>query len=107
MTIHYEWNENISVGNEKIDAQHKKLLTHINKIMDAVVYGVDSKEVKEKTVEFLGEYVQKHFSYEEEYMKENNYPDIKITSHIAPKLNHLGSKKPNIIEGLNFYFQNR
>lgn len=38
---------------------------------------------------------------------ENNYPDMKITSHIEPKLNHMGSKKPNIIEGLNFYFQNR
>lgn len=38
---------------------------------------------------------------------ETNYPDMKIMSHTAPKLNHLGSKKPNIIEGLNFYFQNR
>lgn len=38
---------------------------------------------------------------------QNDYPDIKIMSHIEPQLSHQGSRKPNIIEGLNFYFQNR
>jgi uncharacterized protein len=38
---------------------------------------------------------------------QNNYPDITIKSHLEPHLDHLGSKNPNIIEGLNFYFQNR
>lgn len=38
---------------------------------------------------------------------QNNYPDIKITSHLEPHLNHRGSENPNIIEGLKFYFQNR
>lgn len=37
----------------------------------------------------------------------NNYPDIKIKSHFEPQLNHRGSEKPNIIEGLNYYFKNR
>jgi len=37
----------------------------------------------------------------------NNYPDIKITSHLEPHLNHRGSENPDIIEGLKFYFQNR
>jgi len=38
---------------------------------------------------------------------QNYYPDIQIKSHIEPDLYHRGSEKPNIIEGLNFYFQNR
>jgi hypothetical protein len=38
---------------------------------------------------------------------EKNYPGIQIKRHIEPKLYHRGSEKPNIIEGLNFYFQNR
>jgi predicted alpha/beta superfamily hydrolase len=38
---------------------------------------------------------------------QNNYHDIKIKSHFEPQLNHRGSEKPNIIEGLNFYFKNR
>jgi len=37
----------------------------------------------------------------------NNYPGIKISKHLEPHLNHVGSKNPNIIEGLNFYFKNR
>lgn len=37
----------------------------------------------------------------------DNYSSIKITSHIEPHLDHMGSEKPNIIEGLNFYFKNR
>ena len=38
---------------------------------------------------------------------QNYYPDIQIKSHIEPDLYHRGSEKPNIEEGLNFYFQNR
>jgi predicted alpha/beta superfamily hydrolase len=38
---------------------------------------------------------------------QNNYSDMKITSHLEPHLDHMGSKNPNIIEGLKFYFQNR
>lgn len=37
----------------------------------------------------------------------DNYPDIIIRNHIEPHLDHKGSEKPNIIEGLRFYFQNR
>ena len=37
----------------------------------------------------------------------DNYPDIRIMNNIEPHLDHKGSEKPNIIEGLNFYFQNR
>ncbi len=37
----------------------------------------------------------------------NQYPNMKITRHIEPQLDHMGSRNPNILEGLNFYFQNR
>lgn len=38
---------------------------------------------------------------------QNYYPDINTKSYIEPDLYHRGSEKPNIIEGLKFYFQNR
>lgn len=38
---------------------------------------------------------------------QNNYPQMLIKRHLEPHLNHRGSENPNIIEGLNFYFQNR
>ncbi len=36
-----------------------------------------------------------------------NYPGIKLERHLEPHLDHVGSKNPNIIEGLHFYFENR
>ncbi|CAN5655527.1 hypothetical protein BH11BAC1_BH11BAC1_25810 [soil metagenome] len=38
---------------------------------------------------------------------QSNYPGIQIKSHMEPRLDHRGSENPNIIEGLDFYFQNR
>lgn len=36
-----------------------------------------------------------------------NYPRIKLERHLEPHLDHVGSKNPNILEGLHFYFENR
>jgi len=38
---------------------------------------------------------------------ENHYPGISLARHLAPHQDHVGSKKPNIIQGLQFYFQNQ
>ena len=38
---------------------------------------------------------------------QNNYPDLIIKKNLEPHLSHGGSKNPNIINALNFYFQNR
>lgn len=37
----------------------------------------------------------------------NNYPSMKISKHREAHLDHMGSKQPNIKEGLKFYFQNK
>lgn len=37
----------------------------------------------------------------------NNYSNIKIEKHLEPHLDHMGSKNPNIIVGLEYYFLNR
>ena len=38
---------------------------------------------------------------------EKNYPGIALERQLQPHLDHQGSKNPNIIDGLHFYFQNR
>ncbi len=38
---------------------------------------------------------------------QNNYPNMKLSKHIEPQLEHSGSKNPNIQKGLNYYFENR
>lgn len=37
----------------------------------------------------------------------NNYTNIKLGKNLEKNLDHLGSRNPNIIKGLNYYFQNR
>lgn len=37
----------------------------------------------------------------------DNYSDIRLSRNREEELDHVGSKNPNIIKGLNFYFQNR
>lgn len=38
---------------------------------------------------------------------QNNYSGMKVKSHLEPHLEHTGSRNPNILQGLNFYFHNR
>jgi len=38
---------------------------------------------------------------------QDNYTNIKLAKNIASNLDHLGSKDPNIVQGLNYYFKNR
>lgn len=37
----------------------------------------------------------------------DNYSEIKLAKNIEKNLDHLGSRNPNIVKGLNYYFQNR
>lgn len=37
----------------------------------------------------------------------NNYSDIKLSKNLEKNLDHMGSRNPNIIKGLNYYFKNR
>jgi len=37
----------------------------------------------------------------------DNYTNIKLTKNLEKNLDHMGSRNPNIINGLNYYFQNR
>jgi hemerythrin-like metal-binding protein len=73
MTIYFEWKSGMSVEEENIDKQHQKLLEQLNKIIDAMVFGVTSKEVQE-AVSFFEGYFKEHFFYEESYMEKHNYP---------------------------------
>lgn len=38
---------------------------------------------------------------------QGNYPSIVIQKHLEPHLDHMGSRNPNILKGLTFYFKYR
>lgn len=68
------WNNAYSVGVEKIDGQHKRLIDLVNDLSDASSTG-KTKEVIEKVLAGLVEYTQYHFGTEEELMGKHAYPD--------------------------------
>ncbi len=77
MVPHFDWSEDMSVGNDTIDEQHKKLLGQINVIIDRVSGNgvIDEKDVV-ISLNFFFEYAKQHLAYEEEYMAKGGYPEI-------------------------------
>jgi hemerythrin len=57
----------------RIDEQHQELIDLLN-LLESLEKDAHSGNEIESTLDFLGEYVKTHFSYEEELMLENGYP---------------------------------
>lgn len=67
------WDDNLSVGIDNIDNQHKELLNCIENLITAIEHSRSNDEII-KTLDFLEEYVIKHFTAEEEIQAKTNYP---------------------------------
>jgi hemerythrin len=65
----------MSVGNSTIDAQHKKLVLQLNKVVDSMLLGIASDEVFE-TLNYFEKYIEDHFAYEENYLRQRGYKDL-------------------------------
>lgn len=68
------WTEDLSVGVEMIDEQHKVWFEKADQLFEAGKKG-QAKEYISKMLNFLDEYTKQHFSDEEKYMLEINYPE--------------------------------
>ncbi len=69
------WNQQLSVGVEAIDDQHKELINKINDLTETIFKGEEKIKVVE-FIEFLDNYVTAHFSQEEAMMLKADYPEI-------------------------------
>jgi hemerythrin len=67
------WRESLSIGVEEIDNQHKQLLAHFDRLLKACETGKGLEELK-RLLNFLDEYVVKHFKDEESIQRLRNYP---------------------------------
>lgn len=67
------WTDDLSVGIDLIDEQHKQLIKHLNSLTQAVEEQQGGREVAD-TLGFLIDYTDFHFSMEERNMEANNYP---------------------------------
>jgi hemerythrin len=79
MQAKLEWKEEYSVGNDKLDNQHKKLFAIANSALEyhyneELPYHVRKQKVK-VTLHQLSEYIKTHMLEEERYMKSSHYPD--------------------------------
>ena len=65
--------KDMETGVEKIDTEHKELISRINKLLEVGGSSASHEEI-EKTIDYLGDYVVKHFNDEEEIQIKYKYP---------------------------------
>ena len=81
----FEWTDELSVGNELIDSQHKRLIGFINDFYDATDKDNNEAAIR-KAVGNLTYYVKTHFADEEKLMEKYNYPELGIHRRIHERL---------------------
>ena len=72
--MEYKWDSTLESGYEKVDNQHRQLVTALNNLMAASAEGKGDKAVMQ-TLDFLTGYAIKHFADEEQLQVDYDYPD--------------------------------
>jgi hemerythrin len=77
-----KWTDELSVGVESLDADHKILISLLNQLDDAV-HGGEPRETVERVLDALVEYTDYHFRREEALMRAVSYPeyDAHVRTH--------------------------
>ena len=68
------WKDSFALGNEQVDLQHKKLFELLSEIVNACIDGSDTGKLQ-ATLDFLVNYTDRHFHFEEELQLRYNYPE--------------------------------
>jgi len=70
-----EWSDELSIGIESIDSQHKELIEALNNLNDA--YDSPNRQrAAETCLTKMKDYMREHFADEEQFMKDIDYPGI-------------------------------
>jgi hemerythrin len=80
-----QWDQKLSVGIMQIDTQHKKLVSMINEMYEAMSQG-KGNEVVGKVLNDLITYTKTHFAAEEKLMQSNSYPDFAAHKAVHEKM---------------------
>jgi hemerythrin len=73
--IRIAWDRNLETGDIEIDGQHRELFERIDRLLAASRERRSREEVAQ-TLDFLGDYVVRHFATEERRMVLAGYPDL-------------------------------
>ena len=68
------WNDNFKLGNEQVDAQHKRLFELVSDLVSSCISGTDTDHLQE-TLDFLVGYTVQHFHDEEALQIQFHYPE--------------------------------
>ena len=71
--MRYEFTKELETGNRIIDNEHRELLNAVNALLEACSEGKGRAKMSE-TVKFLNDYVERHFTHEEQLQKQSGYP---------------------------------
>lgn len=72
---YFDWNSNIILGIEEIDAQHRSLVDLINELHSAMKQG-KGQTILDEILLKLKDYINFHFNFEESLLKKYNYPEF-------------------------------
>jgi hemerythrin len=70
-----EWDDSLSVGIDLIDEQHRGLIGRINELSEAVENNLGQAEIS-KTLDYLIDYTDFHFTAEEGHMSDHDYSGL-------------------------------
>jgi hemerythrin len=71
-----EWGKRYATGIPLIDEQHKELINLTNKLFEACLDGEQTELVFKDTVRGVADYINYHFSAEEQMLEKINYPEL-------------------------------
>jgi len=71
----FPWDDDYEIGMSEIDRQHRHLVDIINELADAMI-AQKGHETVPQILEKLVDYIQLHFTTEEEVMRRENYPAL-------------------------------
>lgn len=99
MSEFVQWSDELSVGIEEIDEQHKVLVGLVNRMHDAIHHRHGS-EVVHEILEQLTEYTRIHFAVEESLMRILNYPGYEEHREEHEELvNHIVELRQKVLTG--------
>lgn len=81
-----EWDDKYSVNISAIDDQHKKFMSIINELHDALMIDQHPKQVIERIMNELVDYTDYHFKTEEDLFEKYNYSGKEAHKQLHDKL---------------------
>ncbi|MFZ5353498.1 MAG: bacteriohemerythrin [Bacillota bacterium] len=69
-----QWRTDLEIGFDEVDSQHKELFRRVDMLVDACNKGKGRHEVVD-LMKYLEEYIDLHFTAEENLQKKYGYPD--------------------------------